>query len=84
MGASAMKVLGNESKNRFQGRKARGILGYERSKFLPFGCGKWSNWGENLGKSTEKSRIIEVKRLKKCQSTSERTIFLTNNLIFNF
>ena len=49
MGASAMKVLGNESKNRFQGRKARGILGYERSKFLPFGCENRSKWGENLG-----------------------------------
>ena len=43
MGASAVKVLGNESKNRFQGRKARGILGYERSKFLPFGCERWWN-----------------------------------------
>ena len=41
MGASADKVLGKESKNRFQGRKARGILGYERSKFLPFGCERW-------------------------------------------
>ena len=53
MGASADKVLGKESKNRFQGRKARGILGYERSKFLPFGCERWWNWGENLGRSRE-------------------------------
>ena len=38
MGVQVLKVLANESENRFQGRKARGILGYERSKFLPFGC----------------------------------------------
>jgi hypothetical protein len=49
MGASAEKVLGNESKNRFQGRKARGILGYERSKFLPFGCEIWLKWGKKSG-----------------------------------
>ena len=39
--AGVFLALADRAKNRFQGRKARGILGYERSKFLPFGCGKW-------------------------------------------
>ena len=39
------------AKNRFQGRKARGILGYERSKFLPFGCEIRALRGKNEGKN---------------------------------
>ncbi len=39
--AGANIGLADRAKNRFQGRKARGILGYERSKFLPFGCERW-------------------------------------------
>ena len=58
MGASVVKVLGNESKNRFQSRKARGILGYERSKFLPFGCGKWLVWDKNSGEAPRKVSIL--------------------------
>ena len=58
MGVQVLKTLANESENRFQGRKARGILGYERSKFLPFGCGKWSDWDKNSGEAPRKVSIL--------------------------
>ena len=53
--------LADRAKNRFQGRKARGILGCERSKFLPFGCGRWLKFGKNLGLALEKVLIREQK-----------------------
>ena len=54
---SVNKPLADRAKNRFQGRKARGILGYERSKFLPFGCGRWLIFGKKSVKIEKKNYV---------------------------